>query len=110
MRTIMQWFFYHAPHLFDLFTASGPILLLLLAAVVWYLVVQALTQRAIASRRDRGPFLARLGRWMAQPVVARAAARALTAGERVGVLERIATDRAERAEIITLPAASRDAA
>jgi hypothetical protein len=107
---IYRWMFEAMPAAHTLFASCGPALLILTAAIVWYAFTQALTQRVVASRRDRGPFLPRLAAWFSQPVWAPAAARTVELGERLGVLERIATDRAERAEVFTLPTADENAA
>lgn len=99
----MSWLFYHAPAVFGL-VSSSPVLLVVVAAVAWFLTVQNLTRRVVAARKANGAFLPRLVAWLRVPLIERDTP-AYSVAERVAVLDRIAAD---RAEVITLP--SRDAA
>jgi hypothetical protein len=101
----MSWLFYNAPVVFGL-VSSSPVLLVIVAAVSWFLVVQNITRRVVAARKANGAFLPRLVAWLRVPLVERRTP-AYSVAERVQVLDRIAAD---RAQLITLPTADRDAA
>lgn len=108
MTHIYQWMSHWAPNAFALFAETGPFLLVLIAAITWYGVTQALAQRIVASRRERGAFFPRfaaagrrLVRWLEVPIMP-AATRAVTVAERLQILERIRPE-TDRAEVFTLP-------
>lgn len=101
----MSWLFYHAPIVFSLI-ASSPVLLVVVAAVAWFLTVQNLTRRVVTARKANRAFLPRLVAWLRVPLIERRTP-AYSVAERVAVLDRIAVD---RAQLITLPTADRDAA